>query len=165
MKLCASHLLVILSLSLSRHVLGQEGGTPAAGEETGMAARIPFCASSQEVLRGEILRQWNPGEATVYINCLAFGREGALETGIVSVFPNDGTPGVRFTLTCREDILLIAQSTQPARRFNLTAQTYQACSECIDVSAVADICPLDRRELVAVLSAYITTTTLPLHVL
>ena len=168
MKLYTSHVLVLLSLSLAQHALGQEGpGTEApAGEGTGMMVRTPFCASSLDMIKAEISRQWNPGEVTVYFNCLAFGRERALESGIVSIFPNDGvTPGTRFTLTCREDILLIAESNQPARRFNLTAQTYQACAECIDASAVNDICPLDRRKCACMLlPTQRSITTLHTHV-
>ena len=105
-----------------------------------------FCSGPLDVIREGILNLWDPAEFTAVINCLAFGREGALETGIVSAFPNDGTPGTRFVVSCREDTLLVTTSAQPARQFNITAREFQACAECVDGPNVLNICPEARRE-------------------
>lgn len=136
MKHRGSVLLSLLTLAVL--VFGQEGGEPVG--ET-IALEVPvFCESSLEVLRAEIVSLWEPAAVDVFINCLAFGAEGRLETGIVSAMPRDGTPGTRYMLSCQNNAILAVQSTQPARRFNLTQQEFTACVECRDVAVAGDIC-------------------------
>ena len=129
-------LVLLPLLALAALVCGQEGVVPA-GEAVGLEVPM-FCESSLDVIRAGIIASWPA--ADVYINCLAFGAERSLETAIVSAMPRDGTAGTRYVLTCQSNALLVMQSTQPPRRFNLTQQEFTACVECRDVAVAADIC-------------------------
>ena len=137
MKHRASLLLSLLALVAL--VRGQEGGQPA-GEGAALEAPV-FCESSLEVLQTEIVALWDPMDVSVYINCLSFGTERRLETGIVSAFPRAGGAGTRYVVSCQNNALVAIASAQPARPFNITRQPYTACVECVDAAVMADICP------------------------
>lgn len=136
-----SVVLAVFSLIAVSTVRSQEGGALVVAETP------VFCSASLQVLRAEIMALWEPMDVVVYINCLAFGQERTLESGIVSAFPADGTPGTRYTISCQNNAITVRESTQPATRFNLTAQAYTACTECADVAAAADICPAGEFQL------------------
>ena len=149
MKLCASAILALLLVG--QYAQGQEshGAEGGGGEKAGSEESIPFCSSSVEVLSEEILRVLEYREYDVYINCLAFGEERQLESGVVSRFPQAGDINrteARFVLACENNALLIKSSEQPAIRLNLTAEPHHTCVHCTDAANEADVCPANERK-------------------
>lgn len=110
-------------------------------EETATTNIPSFCSSSLDIIMAEVNTLWDPTQFNMTINCLAFGRERMLETGIVSVFNLDGTPSARYVLRCQGNALIASQSPQPVSRRNIMNRPYRACVECEDATNPADICP------------------------
>jgi hypothetical protein len=131
-------LFAVLSLFLLSAASAQE---PPPVEETATTNVPSFCQSSLDIIMTEIMVLWDPRQFNVTINCLAFGRERMLETGIVSVFNLDGTPSARYVLRCQGNALTATQSPQPTSRRNIMSRDYRACVECQDATNSADICP------------------------
>lgn len=126
---------------LSLFLLSTSAQEPPPVEETATTNIPSFCASSLDVIMAEIKTLWDPLQFNITINCLAFGRERMLETGIVSVFNTDGTPSARYVLRCRGNALIATQSPQPVSRRDIRNRNYRACVECEDATNPADICP------------------------
>ena len=126
---------------LSLFLLSASAQEPPAVEETATTNVPSFCASSLDIIMAEINALWDRTQFNITINCLAFGRERMLETGIVSVFNIDGTPSARYVLRCQGNALTATQSPQPVSRRSIMNRDYRACVECEDATNPADICP------------------------
>ena len=105
---------------------GEGGGeSPGVAEITGETAQI--CTSSVETLTNEVEILFSEYDTT--INCFAFGEEGRLEHGVVSLFLNGMSVG-RYNLTCGSNIVkaerLMNQSASPVE--------HTACLECAPTS-------------------------------
>ena len=142
-------LFAALSLFLLSTASAQD---PPPVEETA-ATNIPsFCQSSLDIIMAEIKQLWDPRMFNITINCLAFGRERMLETGIVSVFNLDGTPSARYVLQCQGNALTATQSPQPVSRRDIMNRNYRACVECQDATNPADICPERKCFLIKIMN-------------
>ena len=136
---------------VSLFLLSASAQEPPPVEETATTNIPSFCASSLDIIRAEINNLWDPRLFNITINCLAFGRERMLETGIVSVFNVDGTPSARYVLQCQGNALIATQSPQPVSRRDINSRGYRACVECEDATNPADICP-NRKYILLIIS-------------
>lgn len=140
--------------ALSVRVLAQEGGHGEPEVEATGGETTPFCNSSTEVLIEELLTLFSEYNTT--INCLAFGPERNLESGVMSVFQTNGTPVGRYNLSCQSNALTARElNGQNASRMDIRDKEYHACVECNPTAEVPeDIC--DRRKSVLLTTNHTT---------
>lgn len=131
--------------TLSVCVRAQEGGH---GEEVVEAVEIAqFCTSSTKVLLEEILELFDSHDYNITINCLAFGQERNLESGVISVFRLDGTTSGRYSLACQRSSLKAQELLgQNASRLDIRDEEHHACLECRPTEAPEEICH-DRKSV------------------
>ena len=132
--------LLLLSVSAQEPPPASEMPPAPAGEMEITSDTPSFCASSLDVIMAEIRALWAEDRLNVTINCLAFGRERMLESGIVSTVRPGGRLLTRYTLRCRGNALTATQSAQQPLPTDIVDLPYRACVECEDVAVAADIC-------------------------
>ena len=82
----------------------------------------------------------------VFINCLSFDEQGALNRGDVSGYHSSENRTMRFVIECASEgsILVALQSEMAASMFDIRQQEYTACVECEDSIDPCRTCKLAR---------------------
>jgi hypothetical protein len=114
--------LLLLSWSLGLQAVG-EGG------EGGSALKIITpCAISHEKLYS-IFPGLLEENLTLSVNCLAFDKIGALESGILSGVDDTGGPGMTVSLSCLEGVIAAKPSSLPPSSISMSSTACLSCSD------------------------------------